>query len=216
MQLLADVEQALLHEMRDEAGVGAVLDDGRRALVLPLRRHAAEVHVAPVERLFRRVRSGRVAYGSQSSVDVLMYSTPWSWHHCRISQRVDVPGEVDQDVAVADVLLRAACPCCPRSPGRARSGRPWRSTCLSFAALVLEIHDRDVLRRHLDVLEEDRQGALGDRAVADKEDLVFEWDHGTSWKRDGKSEVCSCGKRRPLTSVFPARPRPRRPCGQSG
>ena len=31
-QALADVDQALLGEVRDQAGVGAVLEDGRRAL----------------------------------------------------------------------------------------------------------------------------------------------------------------------------------------
>jgi len=42
-QALADVDQALLGEMRDEARVGAVLDYGGRALDLPLREQAAQV-----------------------------------------------------------------------------------------------------------------------------------------------------------------------------
>src|SRR5208283_3925225 len=47
---VADVQQALLREMRDEAGVGAVLDYRCGTGLGPFGRHAAEIHLAPVER----------------------------------------------------------------------------------------------------------------------------------------------------------------------
>jgi hypothetical protein len=94
--------RALLHEMRDEAGIRAVLDNGRRALRLPLRRHAAEVHVTPVKGLFRRMGAGLVGIPQLGRrVDI---------HHAVVAaplqdlERVDVPGEVDEDVAIAHVL----------------------------------------------------------------------------------------------------------------
>ena len=57
-QALANVDQALLDEMGDEARVGAVLNDGGRPLGLPGGQAAAQVHVPPIEGLFRRMLPG--------------------------------------------------------------------------------------------------------------------------------------------------------------
>ena len=91
-------------------------------------------------------------------------------------ERVDVPGEVDQQVAGADVL-REQLAHVVLGDAVAHEADALGGPRLQLGRAVLEIHDRDVLRRHLDVLEEDRQGALGDRAVTDEEDFVFEFDH---------------------------------------
>jgi hypothetical protein len=45
---------------------------------------------------------------------------------------------------------------------------------------ILKVHHRDVLARHLDVLDQDRQGALRDRTVTDEQNLLVELDHGVS------------------------------------
>ena len=150
-------------------------------LVFHFASHPAHVHVPPVERLLRRVLFGPAAYGSHSSVDVLMYSTPWSWHHCRISQasmfqarsirRSPAPTYFAEQRA--HVFLGHAV---------AHEAHALRGPLLQLGRAVLEIHHRDVLRRHLEVLEENRQRALGNGAVADEEDFVFECE---SWSELG-------------------------------
>ena len=190
-QLLADVDQALLHEMRDQAGVRAVLDDRGRALGLPLRRHAAEIHVAPVQRLLGRVGAALVRIPELGRrVDV---------HHAVVAaplenlKRVDVPGEIDEDVSLADVL--------GEQPAHVVLGHAIAHEAdalggprLELRRAILEIHDRDILRRHLDVAEENRQRALGDRAVTDEEDFVFEFDHDAlTWLEDGRIEMTHLG-----------------------
>ncbi len=49
--------------------------------------------------------------------------------------------------------------------------------------LILEIDDRDVLRRHANVLQQDRQRALRDRAVADEQNFPFELNHSSATPR---------------------------------
>ena len=48
--LLGDVEKTLLDPMRDQTGVGAMLDHRRRTRLAPAGRHVADVHVPPVKR----------------------------------------------------------------------------------------------------------------------------------------------------------------------
>ena len=173
---VADVDQALLDEVRDEAGVGAVLDDGGRALGLPLLQHAPQVHVAVVEGLGGRVGIRAAGVGIPQlgrGVDVAhaVFVAP-----LENLTGVDVPGQVDEDVTGADILGQQL--------GHVALGHaiaheadtlldPRRELRLA----VGEIHHGDVPRGHLQVLEEDGQGALGHGAVTDEQDLIFEWEH---------------------------------------
>ena len=190
-QLPADVDQALLDEMRDEPGIRTVLDDGRRALGLPLRRHPAKVHVAPVERLFRRMGSTLVRVPQLSrGVDI---------HHAVVAaplqdlEGVDVPGQVDQKVAGPDVL-REQLAHVLLGHAVAHETDPLGGPWLQLGRAVFKIHHRDIFRRHLDVLEEDRQRALGNRAVTDEEDFIFEFDHdGGTWASSGADGATAPG-----------------------
>ncbi len=188
-QALADVDQALLGEMRDEARVGAVLDYGGRALDLPLREQAAQVHLAPVKRLGRRlvIRQALIRVpqlGGGVDVAHAVVVAP-----LEDLQRVDVPGEIDDHVAGRDVLCEQPPQVLPGDAIAHKTHalrRPWPE----LRRPVLEIHDRDVLRRHLDVLEDDRQRALGHGAIADEEDSVGEFDHDIGRLRcEGQSRM---------------------------
>src|SRR5262249_3426122 len=55
---LSDVQKSLLRKMTDQAWVRAVLKYSSRPRLLPSRDHAPQIHVAPVERAFRRVFVG--------------------------------------------------------------------------------------------------------------------------------------------------------------
>ena len=98
-QPLGDVQEALLRPVRDQPGIGPVLDDGGGAGPLPAGGHAADVHVPPVERPLGGVFVRRAGVGVPDldrRVDV---------EHAAVVApledfaAVDVPGEVHQQVA---------------------------------------------------------------------------------------------------------------------
>src|ERR1035441_5982369 len=100
-----DVDQALPREGRDQAGVGAVLDDRGRALAVPLGVHAAHVHVAPVEGALRGVLpAARIRvpdlHGCIYVKDTVVVA-PLKDH-----AGVDVPRQVDQEVAGRELLAQ--------------------------------------------------------------------------------------------------------------
>ena len=175
-QALADVDQALLHEVRDEPGVGAMLDNRGRTRLTPAGDHAPQVHVAPVERLLRRmlVRAGRVGIPQLGRrVDVL--------HAVVVAPLedlagVDVPRQVDDEVAAAGVLREETTHVLARH-AVAHEAHAFRRPARELRGTILEIHDRDVTGRHLEVLEKDRERALRDRAVTDEQDALVEFDH---------------------------------------
>src|SRR5208283_2123885 len=175
-QTLADVDQTLLGEMRDEAGVGAMFNHGRRALDLPLREQAAQVHLAPVEGLggwfvVRQALVGIPQLGGRVDVADAAVVAP-----LENLKRIDVPGEVDNDVARGNVLAQQ------RTQVLAGDAvldeiHALRRPLPELLGPVLEIHDRDVLGRHFDVLEDDWERALGHGAIAHEEDIIGEFDH---------------------------------------
>ena len=71
-QPLADVDEALLGPVGDEARIGAVLEDGRGAWPAPGGDQAADVHVPPVERLFGGMFPLGAGVGVPSSTEVLI------------------------------------------------------------------------------------------------------------------------------------------------
>ena len=137
---------------------------------------AADVHVPPVERLLGGLLVLAVGIGVpdlDGRVDV--EHSPLAAPLEQLAA-VDVPGQVDQQVARRKVLAQQRAEIVgPHAvadegdslldPGRKRLG------------LVLEVHHRDVLRRDLHVLEEDRQRALRDRPKTQEEDFVLKRRH---------------------------------------
>ena len=175
-EALTDVDQALLGEMRDQAGVGAMLDHRRGALVLPPGDQAPDGHVPPVKRslgrvLVRRPGIGIPQLGGGVHIQHSVVVAP-----LEDLAGVDVPGEVDEEVArgqifaeqPAHIFLRHAVAHKPHAPGGPR---------LQLRRPVLEIHDGDVPGRDLDQLENNRERALGHGPVAHEEDFSLEFGH---------------------------------------
>ena len=146
------------------------------ALRAPLGHHPADVHVAPVERALRRVHLAariRVPHLDRC-IDVkdTVVAAP-----LQEDAGVDVPRQVDQHVAareipaedLLEVLLGHPVP---------DERHPHRGPFPELLLLALEIDHGDLLRGHLDVLEQDGERAFGDCAVADEYDLLAEFDHG--------------------------------------
>ena len=110
---LGDVEQRLLGEMADETRVGAVLEHRRRPGLLPRRDHPPQVHVPPVERPLGGVlvaRPGVRIPQLHRRVDVQHAAVVAPLHDLAA---VDVPRQVDQEVAGREMLARGARPCSP-------------------------------------------------------------------------------------------------------
>jgi hypothetical protein len=90
---------------------------------------------------------------------------------------VDVPGEVDEEVARREVV--------PEQVGevagldlRADEVHALRDPRPQGVLVGLEFQDRDVTRIDAHVLEEDGERAAGDEPEADEDDPAVEGDHG--------------------------------------
>ena len=102
--LLRNVEQCMLGEMADQPRVGAMFDHRRRPGLAPAGDHAPQIHVPPVERSLGRV----LVVGSRVRIPELDRRV-----HIQDAPvvaplhdfaTIDVPCQVDQEVAVGDVL----------------------------------------------------------------------------------------------------------------
>jgi hypothetical protein len=182
-----EISSAALGEVGDEAGVGAVLQDGGGARLDPLRLHPAQIHVAPVEGPLGGVLVLGPGVGVPDldrGVDVedAVVVAP-----LQDLAGVDVPGQVDEDVAGAQVLPQQAGHVLARHP-LVRELHALPQPGLERVAPVLEVHHRDVPGRHADVLHQDGQRALGHGAVAHEEDALAEVDHvpGTLLERPAR------------------------------
>ena len=106
-----------------------------------------------------------------------MYSTPWSWHHWRISQQSMFQARSISRSPGREVLAQHRAQVLRRDPLADEAHALGRSRACSASRAVLEVQDRDVLQRHADVLQEDRQRALGHGAVAHEQYLLLERHH---------------------------------------
>ena len=170
----ADLFERLLGEVRHEAGVGAVLDDGRRPPVVgPPGDHVADAHVPYVERAIERMGVGRVLVGiphldRRVEVAHAVIAAPFE-----DGVAVDVPRQVEQDVARADVAAQHLVEVVARDVidhvadalgefvGDAR-------------AVVDHVEHGDARRRYIELLQQQGQRALRDRPAAEDEDPAGE------------------------------------------
>jgi hypothetical protein len=86
---------------------------------------------------------------------------------------VNVPSQVNQEVAGTELPTQQRAHIFPRDPlvrELHAALDPRRQRCLA----ILEIQDRDVLGRRVEMSDQNGQGALRDRAVADKQNFIFE------------------------------------------
>ena len=182
-----DVEQRVLREVADESWVGTVLENGRRAGRGPAGDLLPEVHVPPVEREVRGVGPLRMLVGVPEfdrRVEVEHAVVVAPLHDLAA---VDVPGEVDEQVARGEVLAEQVAEVVRRhlvldERDALLDPRPQRRL------IGLEVDDRDAARIDLDVIEEHRERAAGDGTEADEENAFVEGDHREavySWDRDG-------------------------------
>jgi len=167
---LRDVGQREFDEVADHAGVRAVLDDGGGSgVVTPSLDHSANRLVTHVERPLgggrrRHVVVGIPQFDRRVEVAHAVVAAP-----LKNRRGVDVPREVEQHVAIANtrreklvqivasdaiLLIRHAL---GEAVGDAR-------------AIVANVNDVDRRRRDANVADEQRNGALRDRATAKHED----------------------------------------------
>jgi len=99
---------------------------------------------------------------------------------------VDIPREIDQQIALADVLREQRAHVF-LGHAIAHEADAFRSPRLQLRGPIFEIHYRDVFRRHFHVLEKNRQGAFGHGAVTDEEDFIGEFDHDGVSRSGGAS-----------------------------
>ena len=169
-----DLPQRLLRPVRDEARVGAMLDHRRRtAVVTPPSDHLADRHVADVQRARQWVDVRRAVVGVphlDRGVEVAdtVISAPLDDR-----ARVDVPGEIETDVASGDVapehLVEVRRVDLLDDVGDSGGQR------LGDAAAVVDHVDHGDLLRRADVLgEQQRQRALRDRATSKEQDPAGE------------------------------------------
>ena len=107
-RLLRDVQQRVLGEMADQAGVGSMFDHSRRPGLAPFGNHAPQIHVPPVEGSLGRVlvlgscvripELYRCVHIEDASVVAPLHDFA----------AIDVPRQVDQEVAVRHVLSQQA------------------------------------------------------------------------------------------------------------
>lgn len=86
---------------------------------------------------------------------------------------IDVPGQIDQEISLGKMLAENGGKILGRDPDVLEMNSlrcPWLEGLLVW----VEVEDRDVIQRHLDVLQKDRKSASGDSAEAEKYDAVAE------------------------------------------
>ena len=174
---LGDVQQRLLGEMADQARDWPRARAPRSARLLSMRRSCAAGSCAAST---ASARSGACfpapAYGSQSSTDVLMYSTPRSWHHCRIS-----PQSMFQARSIRRSPAERYSPSsAPMFSGVTRfltNVTPCSIHGLQRGLVRIEVHDGDALRIDVDVPQQNRQRAPRDGAEADEQDSMRKCRH---------------------------------------
>ena len=139
----------------------------------PLRRHPAQVHVAPVQRHLLRRRVQRIL------VRIPQFHRGVDVEHAVVMAPlenfagVNVPRQINQEIPGAQIFAQQRAQVLPGDP-LMREFHAELDPGGERRLAVLEIHDRDVFGRRLEVLHEDGQRALRDRTVANEQNLVFE------------------------------------------
>ena len=169
--VLGEVDQRLLHEMRDQAGVGAVGDHRRRpaAVLRHQLQHVLAQRIVGAQR-HRQAGVGIAARpGLDAGVDIegaLLLA------ELDQGRRGDLDRQVDHEVALGHSLLERL------AEVVARQALPDEGDAellqLLQAAAVLGRDDRDLLGLDVDVPEDQRQHALADRAEADHDHAARE------------------------------------------
>ena len=176
---LGDVQQRLLGEVADQARVCAVLEHRGRPGLLPRCDHAPQVHVAPVERPLRRV----FVVGAGVRIPEL---------HRRVDVQhavvvaplddlaaVDVPGQIDQEIAGREMLAEKRAQVV-RGDALLDEAHALRDPRRERGLVGLELHDRDLRRLDVDVLDENGQGASRDETKTHEQNTIRKRLHADS------------------------------------
>jgi hypothetical protein len=86
---------------------------------------------------------------------------------------IDVPGQVDQEITLGEMLAENSGKILGRDPDVLEMDS-LRSPWLESLLVGVEVEDRDVIQRHLDMLQKDGKSASGNSAEAEKYDTVAE------------------------------------------
>ncbi len=155
--------------MRDQTRIGAVIDHRCRSLVVaPGFEQLAHFHVPIVKRVTGRVVALRILvriphFDGGVDVEHLMIAAP-----LQHGVAFDIPGEVDDHIAGADVFWQQLAIILFGDPIENVVDALFQGVFYP-RAIVDEIRDRDIFRRHVDEFEHQRHSALGYRSTADYE-----------------------------------------------
>ena len=171
--ILGEVDQRLLDEMRDQAGVGAVGDHRRRPAAV-LRRELQHVLAQRIVGA-QRDRQAGIGVAARPRLDAgVDVERALLLAELDQRRRGDLDREVDQEVALAQPLVEGLAQVLARQP-LPDEGDAELFGLLEAAAVLLR-DDGDLLGLDVDVAEDQRQHALADRAEADHDHAAGERD----------------------------------------
>ena len=105
-QPVGKVDQSLLRPVRDQPGIGAVLQDGGGAGLAPAGGHAADVHVPPIEGPLGGVLVERTGVRVPNLHRRVQIEHPLIVTPLDDLAAVDVPGQIDQEIAGRHVFTQ--------------------------------------------------------------------------------------------------------------
>jgi len=171
-----DIQKALLGEVADEPGVGAVIKHCRCGSFGPVGRHFADLHLLEIKRFFKRrffidIGVGVPFLDRGIHIEDFVLMAPR-----KHVDRINVPGKIDDHAAGGDILGKSFGDVDGVDPllGIADALFDPRGELLAF---IGKVEDRDVLVGNADMLKENRQRAFANRAKTDAKDLLFEIYH---------------------------------------
>ena len=173
---LRDVEQRVLGEMADQAGVRSVFDHRRRPGLAPRGDHPPQIHVAPVEGSLGRV----LVFGSGVGIPEL---------HRRVHiedapvvaplhdfATIDIPRQVDEEVSGREVLSQQA-PQVLRRHAILDESHALLDPGLQRGIVWLKVYDGDALGIDAEVFDQNGQRATRHRSKTDEQDSIRKPNH---------------------------------------
>jgi hypothetical protein len=206
-----DLDQCLLGEVAHHAGVGAVFEHRRGAAVVgPGTHHAAQIHVAHVQRAVERVGAGQVDVRvPHLDAGVQVANVPVA-APCQHGGVVDVPRQVEQQVAAAHPARQELVEVVGGEPVDLVGDAPFDRVGHT-GAVVGEVDDGDARRVDLQVAQQQWHHALGHRTATEDEHPLRVRTHSTGRGARAASSVSSVAASALASSVCQSYAMPLRP-----
>ena len=177
--MLRDVQERVLGEMADQAGVRSVFDHRRRPGLTPRGDHPPQIHVAPVEGSL----GGVLVVGSSVGIPELYRGV-----HIEDAPvvaplhdfaTINVPRQVDEEVSGGEVLSQQA-PQVLRCHTILDESHALLDPGLQSGVVGLEVNDGDAFGIDVQVLDQNGQRATRHRSKTDQQDSIRKCNHDYS------------------------------------